>query len=448
MDLRTALRLDQHRTVAVVGAGGKSALLKRLASELQQDGTVLLTTSTKLALTQSNLAAHHLVLQEESDFERIPKLIKKHRSLLVTCGRSPGEPKWLGLRLRQLDRLLGYTDRSGSWLLIEADGSKGRSLKAPAGHEPVIPEFIDLVVPMAGIDVIGRPLADPFVHRPQVAAAVLGIRQGTILEVRHVAAVLGHPQGGLKDVPPGAHVRVLLNKVETGDSAALAAAIGQELAGNPRVHATIIGSLKGPVAVRCVLGRVAGVILAAGGSRRLRISKQLIPWQGKTLVWHAVRAAVEANLSPVAVVLGAEEAAVRGALEGQPVRWVRNPNWKDGQSGSVCAGLQAVRAGVEGIVFLLTDMPFVSSDLVRALVMKHRETLCNVAPMAEGRRGNPVLFDRSTFEALSKIQGDRGGRQILSRFQLIGIPWNQESQFDLDSEEDLRWLEAQNKSQL
>lgn len=446
MDLRTALRLDHHRTVAVVGAGGKSTLLKRLASELQQDGTVLLTTSTKLALTQSNLAAHHLVLREEGDFEKIPKLIKQHRSLLVSCGRSPGEPKWLGLRLRQLARLLGYADRIGSWLLIEADGSKGRSLKAPADHEPVIPEFVDLVVPMAGIDVVGRSLADPFVHRPQVAADVLGIRPGTILEAQHVAALLGHPQSGLKDVPPSAHVRVLLNKVESDDSAALATTIARKLAGNPRVQATILGSLKGDVAVRCVLGRVAGVILAAGGSRRLRISKQLVPWQGKALVWHAVRAAVEADLSPVAVVLGAEEAAVRGALAGQPVSWVRNPNWEDGQSSSVRAGLQAVKADVEGVVFLLADMPFVTSDLVRALVMKHRERLCNVAPMAEGRRGNPVLFDRGTFEALSKIRGDRGGRQLLSRFQLVGIPWNQESQFDLDSEEDLRWLEAQNKS--
>lgn len=446
MELRTALRLDRYQSLAVVGAGGKSAIIRRLTSELQSDGTVLLTTSTKLALTQSNLAGHHLVLHEEADIEKLPNLIKRHRAVLVTSGRAPGESKWLGLRLRQLARLQAIAKRSGSWLLVEADGSKGRSLKAPGDHEPVIPEFIDLLVPVAGLDVVGKPLTEASVHRPRIAAQMLGLSPGTILESGHVAALLGHPQGGLKDLPQGAQARPFVNKVESEDTGALAMAIAQELANNLRIQATVLGSALGSVPAQRVCGRVAGVVLAAGGSRRLRTTKQLVLWRGKALVWHVVRAAVEAGLSPVAVVLGAEEKAVRQALEGEPVRWVHNPQWKEGQSSSVRAGLQAVRAHAEGALFLLSDMPFVTSDLVRALVKKHAETLSNVVPTVEGRRGNPVLFDLRAFEALSKIRGDRGGRQILAKFPMVIVPWDEESQFDLDTEEDLRWLEAQETS--
>lgn len=446
MDLRTALRLDRLRTVAFVGAGGKSSALKRLGQELAGQGSVLLTTSTKLALNQSNLAPHHLILREESELHRVPQLLERHRVLLVTAGRAPGEPKWLGLCSRMLTQLWEIARSHSSWLLIEADGARGRSLKAPGEHEPVIPSFVDLVVAMAGVDAVGAALTDEWVHRPVLAAKLLGVEQGSEIEAHHVAGILGHADGGLKGVPHEAEVRAYLNKAESGLGLTFGTAIAEQLSSVDRIQAVVVGAARGEPAQR-VVGRVAGVVLAAGGSNRFGRPKQLIKWRGEALVLQAVRAALGAGLSPVAVVTGAEAGAVRKSLADHPVILVHNPNWRSGQSTSVRVGLQAVRRSVEGVVFLLADMPFVDHDLVRALLMRHRETLRNVAPLVQGRRGNPVLFDRVTFEALGNVKGDRGGRQILDRFPLVEIPWGVESQFDLDTDEDLRWLQAQDEPQ-
>jgi molybdenum cofactor cytidylyltransferase len=445
MELRAALRLDRHRTVAFVGAGGKSSALKRLGFEIADQGTVLLTTSTKLALTQSNLAPHHFILREAAELHQLPQLLDRHRAVLVTAGRTPGESKWLGLRPRMLTRLRDVARSSGSWLLVEADGGRGRSLKAPGEHEPVIPEFVDLVVPMAGLDAVGAALTDEWVHRPGLAVNLLDVEQGSLIKARHVAGILGHADGGLKGIPKRAEVRPYLNKAETGRGLTIGTEVAEDLLSIDRIQAVVVGAARGEPARR-VVGRVAGVVLAAGGSNRLGKPKQLIEWRGEALVWHSVQAALEAGLSTVAVVVGGEEQAVRDSLAGLPVILVRNPAWRGGQSTSVRAGLEAVQADVEGVVFLLADMPFVTQDLIRTLVLKHRETLSSVAPVVEGRRGNPVLFDRRTFGALSEIEGDRGGRQILGRFSLEEIPWDPDSQFDLDTDEDLRWLQAQSKS--
>jgi molybdenum cofactor cytidylyltransferase len=118
---------------------------------------------------------------------------------------------------------------------------------------------------------------------------------------------------------------------------------------------------------------------------------------------------------------------------------VQNVEPERGQSNSVHMGLNAVQDQVDAAVFLLADMPLVGSDLVAALIEKHRETLGSViAPTVDGRRGNPVLFDRKTFDALREVQGDQGGRALFSHYPVIQVEWDDSSLFDVDSDEELR----------
>jgi molybdenum cofactor cytidylyltransferase len=329
----------------------------------------------------------------------------------------------------------------GATLLVEADGARGRSLKAPAAHEPVIPPFADLVVPIVGLDVIGEAVGEAYVHRPEIVSQLAGLTSGGVIEPTHVAQVLCHPLGGLKGVPSGAEVRVLLNKAET--DARIEA--GEDLAGRilqtSRVRAVILSSLQGERPVIEVIGRVAGVVLAAGGSERFGSLKQLLPWRGKPLAWYALNAALNANLEPIVVVIGAEAARVQEALAREGVHILENPSWADGQSTSMHAGLGVVQDSVEGAILLLADMPLVSDDLLRALVKEHRETLAPlVAPVAGGRRGNPVLFDRRTFSALREIHGDQGGRGLFNQFSAAWVPWDESIFFDVDDVEDLQQL--------
>ena len=89
-------------------------------------------------------------------------------------------------------------------ILNEADGSRMRPFKAPADHEPVVPECTTLLVPMVGVDTLGCPLTEEYVHRPGRVAALAGVEVGVEVTPSIVASVLTHPQGGLKGMPPGA----------------------------------------------------------------------------------------------------------------------------------------------------------------------------------------------------------------------------------------------------
>lgn len=442
--LLEALRLKPGQSVAFVGAGGKSSALGRLATEAAGAMPVVLTTTTRLGAAQAGLAKAHLIVEQAEDLAALPALLARHGSVVVT-GAAKGEAgKWHGPPPDLMDRLYHLAMEAGAALIIEADGARGRGLKAPAEHEPVVPPFTDLVVPVAALDVVGKPLGPEHVHRPERVAALLGKSQGDLLTAEDLGRVLGAAQGGLKGLPPAAEVRALLNRAEGEAALAVGDEVAGRLLGVPRVRAVVLAALRREPPVARVYGRVAGVVLAAGGSSRLGRPKQLVTWRDKPLVRHAVDTALAAGLTPVAVVLGAAAEAVAAALAGAPVRKVVNPAWEAGQSTSVRAGLQAVAAEAEAAVFLLADMPFIPPDLVRALVQVHRETLGPiVAPRAGGRWANPVLFDRVTFDDLMALEGDRGGRALFGRYRVREVPWEESITFDLDTPEDLARLRAE-----
>jgi molybdenum cofactor cytidylyltransferase len=441
MRLADALRIPSKRVVAFTGAGGKSTAIGRIARELSKEGRVIITSTTKLHLRQSSLAASHLISRTAHDVSPLLSMLEDFPSVLVTGDTAEGESKWVGVDASILDALHTLTQEVGGTLLIEADGARGRSMKAPADHEPVVPHFADLVVPVVGLDVIGAALNDEWVHRPERAALLLGMTEGETITPEHVFVLLNHPSGGLKGVPDQAEVRVLLNKAETQESQEHGRAIANLLLTAPRMRAAVIASVAQDRPVHEVFGRVAGVVLAAGDSKRLGQPKQLLLWRGKPLVMHAVEAGLSAKLSPFVVVIGAEGEAVRKALVSEPVVIIENKEWSTGLSTSLRAGLASVEGDSEAVVMLLSDMPFVRAELVEALVEEHRRTLSPlVVPRAGGRRANPVLFDRSTFSALREVRGDQGGRILLEQFSKIWVECEETILFDLDTPEDLHRL--------
>jgi molybdenum cofactor cytidylyltransferase len=241
-------------------------------------------------------------------------------------------------------------------------------------------------------------------------------------------------------------VRVLLNKIDSPARLKAGRTIAELLSSESRVQAVVLAALRADPPVLEVYLRQAAVILAAGGSSRLGQPKQLVLWRGRPLVWHAARAALGAGLDPVIVVVGAHAADVRAALDSLPVSVVENPNWRSGQSSSVKAGLAVVREA-EATVFLLTDTPYVDSDLVAALSEAHRKSLAPiVAPRAAGRRANPVLFDRLTYPALFQIEGDQGGRDLFDRFEVHWVDWQAEILLDVDDQADLARMKAQDRA--
>jgi CTP:molybdopterin cytidylyltransferase MocA len=288
-------------------------------------------------------------------------------------------------------------------LLVEADGARGRSLKAPAEHEPAVPDFAELVVPVAGLDAVGQPIDSAAVHRPERVSDLLGLPVQERLRPEHLARVLASPQGGLKNVPRQAAVRALLNKCDDeggwpmGERGRASNAVGRRPSSSaagvqellPRHPGGDLGQSRSRSARAEVHGRVAGIVLAAG------IQPAGVPSSsfrgGRPLVWHAVQAARQAGLSPVVVVIGAWGDQVRMALEGQPVTLVENPVWQAGQSTSVRLGLAEVEALAEAAAFLLSDTPLVTGELIQQLLHTHQRTLAAlVAPRRPASQSGAV----------------------------------------------------------
>ncbi len=160
-------------------------------------------------------------------------------------------------------------------------------------------------------------------------------------------------------------------------------------------------------------GTVAGVVLAAGRSRRMGRDKRSIRVGGETLAGRAVRAAAEGGLAPVVVVVRSAHDAVAGGLP-PAVRAVIAPDADLGPGASLARGLEAIGPDPSAAVVLLADMPFVDAGVVRSLVDRYRTGDATIVASSRGEApGPPVVFDRAWFDRLAR--SPRGGREILRR---------------------------------
>ena len=136
------------------------------------------------------------------------------------------------------------------------------------------------------------------------------------------------------------------------------------------------------------------------------------------MVRRVTEAACAAGLAQVVVVVGTHAQAVEEALRGLEVDVVVNRAWARGLSTSLRAGLGALQPEVNAALIILADQPALTPGLLQALVARYLATGAPiVAPFYRGQRGNPVLFDRALFPELVAIEGDRGGRVLLTRYE-------------------------------
>jgi len=414
MFLSHALSLGPKEVIALSGGGGKTTLMFRLAAELAASGQRVVTTmTTRIFVSQMAQAPHTLVLHGEGALlAQLPEALAEHGHVLIAGSTMVEQDKVQGVPPEFLDRIAAQP--TVDVVIVEADGSRRLPFKAPAQHEPVIPTSTTVLVPVVGLDVVEKPLVAGQVHRPEIVAALSDAALGDPVTPEMIAAVLTHPEGGAKGLPSGARLVPFLNKVE--DEATLAAArqIARLLLAQPIVDRVLIGAAQAPDPVIEVWGRVGAVVLAAGQGKRFGALKQVLPWRGMPLVAHVADQALACpDLDRVVVTVGAGADRVKAALAGRRVDLVPVPDWADGQSRSVQTGLRAL-AGATAVLFLFADQPGVSPALLAALIQRHRETLAPVvAPRYRGQRGNPVLFDRSTFPEFARLIGDIGARPII-----------------------------------
>jgi molybdenum cofactor cytidylyltransferase len=237
--------------VALVGGGGKTTAMFRLAREIvERGGRAVTTTTTHIFAAQIALAPAH-VSATEATRETIAAALAGHRHVLVIGPTDAATGRAAGITPELFGGLRAWCP--GVCLLNEADGSRMRPFKAPADHEPAIPVGTTLVVLVVGADIFGKPLDAEHVHRPELVSKLSGAPLGTVVTPEVVARVLAHPEGGLKNVPAGARLVALINKTDILADRELARETAERLLRESPIESVVLASARGdkPVLELC-----------------------------------------------------------------------------------------------------------------------------------------------------------------------------------------------------
>lgn len=209
----------------------------------------------------------------------------------------------------------------------------------------------------------------------------------------------------------------------------------KEIPGRPMPRASV-GTKRSEAPAR---RGVAALVLAAGQSRRMGpINKLLAEVAGRPMVAHAVDAALASGARPVIVVTGHEPDRLRAALAGREVTFVHNPDYAQGLSTSLRAGVNLLDETVDGAVICLGDMPAIRAShidrLIAAFDPAAGREIC--VPTFNGKRGNPVLWHQRFFVRMAEVSGDVGARHLIGENEdvLVEVPMDDDAVLaDLDT---------------
>ncbi len=195
--------------------------------------------------------------------------------------------------------------------------------------------------------------------------------------------------------------------------------------------------------------RVAAIVLAAGRSTRMGgPNKLLAEINNRPLVRIAAQEALASRARPVVVVTGHQRREVEAALSGLDVKLVHNPDYTEGLSTSVKAGIAAVPDDVDGVIVCLGDMPQVNAPLIDKLLgaFDPEKGALVAVPTIGGKRGNPVVWSRRFFPELAELQGDTGARHLIASFPeaVVEVPLSGNAALvDVDTPDALKAVKAE-----
>jgi probable selenium-dependent hydroxylase accessory protein YqeC len=197
-----------------VGAGGKTSTMFRLAREFKSfRKKVLVTTTTNIAFSETS-QADCLVIDRSENISSLPRV---EPGTIVCLGNSTlgDQEKLKGIDREFVDEI--YQKHLFDYIVVEADGSKRRPIKAPAHYEPVIPKETTRVIGVIGLDALHKPITDEYVHRPGLFCALTGKKMGDTIDRECLIALVLSEAGLFKDTPQGCRRYVVFNKADHTD---------------------------------------------------------------------------------------------------------------------------------------------------------------------------------------------------------------------------------------
>jgi len=438
--LARAFGLSKGEVVAFIGAGGKTSALVGLGYELMEQGwRVLATTTTRVGEDQLDLMP--FAMRYDARPSAMSQALSDHRFVfLYDFIRQnkvfSGEGDWIR-------RLLDGVD--SDVLLVEADGARGRLFKALKPHEPMIPPETTLVVQMAALSVLDKPLNEDYVYNPQAMQEKYGFFAETPIKAPWVAQILRDEELGLRGVPPQARIVTFLNQASLGQhSRQRARTIARLALKASRIDAVAIGSVRAADPVYEVQRPLGAVVLAAGLSSRMGQHKIMLPWQdGRTIIEHIVEQLVRARLEEIVVVLGHQADAVKRLLKPYGVTCIVNKSYKNGEMlVSMQAGLKALGSRTAAALLVLGDQPRIEPRTIYKVLRAYAEGQGDIVmPSYQMQRGHPYVLDRRYWQEILALQVGQSPREVMNAHsaEIAYVEVSNDSILrDIDTAEDYR----------
>lgn len=195
--------------------------------------------------------------------------------------------------------------------------------------------------------------------------------------------------------------------------------------------------------------KIGLIILAAGAATRMGRPKQLLSYQGRSLILHAVEVALASLCQPIIVVLGAYVEQIKPELMPKAVQVVENSQWQEGMSSSIRAGISMLlktNSKLDAVIISLADQPLVSPQIFNQLIQSYQETQkVIIASKYNETTGVPALFSNALFPELMQLEGDKGAKALIQKYIDTGlillIP---EAAIDIDTPDDYKQLLLKN----
>jgi molybdenum cofactor cytidylyltransferase len=368
------LRLPEHAVVSVVGAGGKTSLIFAWARELASAGkNVVITTTT------------HMYRPERMEEDGIRIVVSDDPERPDKVSAPPAEV---------LDSLRDTADV----VLIEADGSRRMPLKWPADREPVIPDYTDVTVCVAGLSALGRRTADVVYN----AEGLPDVLKRETADMNLIHAIVSSRDGGQKGVR--GDFRVFMNQVDD-DIDRLAAAYRMQ-----QIFA-VMGIQSAWGTLMPEEPKIAVILEAAGNSTRFGSNKLLhIMDDGRPMIASIFDAVRPLDVYKKILVTQYDDIAEMAA--GFDV--VMNDRPDLGISRSMQLGLAAA-GDADAYMFCVCDQPGLSTSTIKKLIEAYKKGTAGIVSLAwQGKMCNPKIFSSRYREELMKLSGDTGGRQIIA----------------------------------
>ncbi len=188
------------------------------------------------------------------------------------------------------------------------------------------------------------------------------------------------------------------------------------------------------------------ILLAAGSSQRMGQAKQLLDYNGVSLLQHSLQAALDAEAEPVILVTGADAGLIEKEVHDKRINVVENAEWEEGIASSIRCGLNAlleIEPDIEEAIFMVCDQPYVTSALLNELTGAKIETGKDIIACAyAGTVGTPALFSKDYFPLLLELEGDEGAKKILKEYMdSVGVISFPKGSIDIDTLQDYENLE-------